>query len=489
VGDFRMPSLGADMDRGVLLEWKVKPGDIVQRGDIVAVVDTDKSDIEIEVFEAGTIAELLVAEGAEVPVGTVLARLDTSDGVAEPAAPAEPATPTETAEPDAEPAAPTETAEPDAEPAAPPAPAASAEPATQATQAEPAAEPAQTGPGGRVLSPLVRRLADQRGVDLDALVGTGPGGRVSRRDVEASAAAARAVPMPPPADRAVLASHRTSASPLARRRAAQLGIDLAQVSGTGPGGAVRVGDVDRVAGAVAPTEPAEAAEVRTPARRDRAAAQRAATAALMARSKQEIPHYYLRTTIDLSSAQAWLEEQNRDRSVADRLLLSVLLLKASALAVAAVPDLNGHWVDDALHRHDAVDLGVAVALRGGGLIAPAIHDAETRGLDELMAGLRDLVARARAGRLRGSDLTDPSITVTNLGDQGVEEVFGVIYPPQVALVGFGRVAGRPWAEDGMLAVRPVVTATLAADHRATTGHEGSRYLARLDQLLQEPEAL
>jgi pyruvate dehydrogenase E2 component (dihydrolipoamide acetyltransferase) len=455
VGDFRMPSLGADMDRGVLLEWKVKPGDLVQRGDIVAVVDTDKSDIEIEVFEAGTIAELLVDEGVEVPVGTVLARVDPPDSAAEPAA--EPATPGE--------------------------PGSQAEPATPA---EPAAEAAQTGHGGRVLSPLVRRLADQRGVDLDALVGTGPGGRVTRRDVEASAPASRPAPTPPAAERAGSATDRTSASPVARRRAAQLGIDLAQVTGTGPSGAVRLGDVERAAGAGVPTV---REGDRPPQRRDRAAAQRAATATLMARSKREIPHYYLRTTIDLAPAQAWLEDQNRQRGVADRLLLSVLLLKASALAVTEVPDLNGHWVDGALHRHDAVDLGVAVAWRGGGLIAPAIHDAETKGLDELMAGLRDLVARARAGRLRGSDLTDPSITVTNLGDQGVEEVFGVIYPPQVALVGFGRVAERPWAEDGMLAVRPVVTATLAADHRATTGHEGARYLARLDRLLQEPEAL
>jgi pyruvate dehydrogenase E2 component (dihydrolipoamide acetyltransferase) len=209
----------------------------------------------------------------------------------------------------------------------------------------------------------------------------------------------------------------------------------------------------------------------------------------MARSKREIPHYYLRTDIDLDRARRWLDETNPDRPVSERLLLSVLLLKAAALAAREVPDLNGHWVDGSLHRFDDVDLGVAVSLRGGGLVAPAIHRADARAVDELMAELRDLVARARSGRMRATDLTDPSITVTNLGDQGAREVYGVIYPPQVAIVGFGRVADRPWAERGMLSVRPAVTATLAADHRVTSGHEGSRYLAALDQRLQEPNEL
>ena len=134
-------------------------------------------------------------------------------------------------------------------------------------------------------------------------------------------------------------------------------------------------------------------------------------------------------------------------------------------------------------------LGVAVALRGGGLVAPAIHDADRLSPDELMAALRDLVARARAGRLQRAEMSDPTITVTNLGDLGVESVFGVIYAPQVALVGFGRVVEQPWATDGLLGVRPVVTATLSADHRVSDGLRGGRFLARVDELLQEPEEL
>ena len=209
---------------------------------------------------------------------------------------------------------------------------------------------------------------------------------------------------------------------------------------------------------------------------------------LMARSKREIPHYYLATTVDLAAATAWLAAQNALRPVTQRLLPAALLLKATALAARDVPTLNGFW-DDGHRAVPAVHLGVAVSLRGGGLVAPAIHDADRLSLDELMAGLRDLVERARAGRLRSSEMADPTITVTSLGDQGAEEVFGVIYPPQVAMVGFGRVVARPWARDGLLGVHPTVRATLSADHRASEGHEGSRFLATVDRLLQAPEAL
>ncbi len=203
---------------------------------------------------------------------------------------------------------------------------------------------------------------------------------------------------------------------------------------------------------------------------------RQAIGALMARSKREIPHYYLQTQIDMSRALAWLEEENLERSVPERLLPSALLLSAVAGAVAATPAMNGFWVDGAFRPADGVHLGVAISLRGGGLIAPALHDADHRTLDELMAGLRDLVTRARTGRLRSSEMSDPTITVTNLGEQGVDLVHGVIYPPQVALVGFGDIRERPWAAGGMIGARPVVTATLAADHRASDGHAGSRFL-------------
>jgi pyruvate dehydrogenase E2 component (dihydrolipoamide acetyltransferase) len=208
----------------------------------------------------------------------------------------------------------------------------------------------------------------------------------------------------------------------------------------------------------------------------------------MARSKREIPHYYLATTVDLGAAMSWLAAANAARRVTERLLPAALLLKATALAAREVAVMNGYFVDG-FQPSSSVNLGVAVALRGGGLVAPSIHDADRLPLGELMNALKDLVGRARAGNLRSSEMTDATITVTNLGDQGIEEVFGVIYPPQVALVGFGRIVERPWAEGGLLGIRPLVRVTLSADHRASEGHEGGRFLAVIERLLSTPDAL
>ncbi|WP_240501782.1 2-oxo acid dehydrogenase subunit E2, partial [Streptomyces neyagawaensis] len=227
----------------------------------------------------------------------------------------------------------------------------------------------------------------------------------------------------------------------------------------------------------------------TPPPRDRVKAGRRAIADLMTRANREIPHYYLSTTVDLAAATHWLHEHNRRVPLSERLLPAALLLKAAALAAREVPDLNGFWTDDHFTAAESVHLGMAVSLRGGGLVAPALRHADTLTLTELMGALKDLVSRTRTGRLRGSEVSGATITVTSLGDQGVEAVFGVIHPPQVALVGFGRVVDRPCAVDGLLGVRPTVTATLSADHRATDGAVGARYLTAVSRFLQNPEEL
>jgi pyruvate dehydrogenase E2 component (dihydrolipoamide acetyltransferase) len=216
---------------------------------------------------------------------------------------------------------------------------------------------------------------------------------------------------------------------------------------------------------------------------------RQAIAAAMSRSKREIPHYYLGTSIDMSAALAWLEATNKARPVAGRLLPGVLLLKVVALALRKVPDLNGHWVKGTFRPGTGIHVGWATSLRAGGLVAPAIHHADGKPLDVLMAEMRDVVGRARRGGLRSSELGDPTVTVTNLGETGVETVYGVIFPPQVALVGFGRMAKRPWCVDGAVMARPVVEATLSADHRASDGHKGALFLATVNGLLQKPEEL
>jgi pyruvate dehydrogenase E2 component (dihydrolipoamide acetyltransferase) len=473
MADFVMPSLGADMDEGTLVEWLVKAGDVVHRGDIVAVVDTTKSAIEVEVFVDGVIEQLLVQPGTTVPVGTALASLTASP------------TPDDLGG------------------------------HADDTPREPSVSPRSSGEGAlvaaagtagpAVASPIVRHLAHERGLDLATVRGTGAGGVITRADVDAAAPPPRALAEPPPTAAASSPppAARRRITPLARRRADELGVDLAGVAGTGTEGAVTAGDVERSAAGGAPSpatttttspapvadRPARAEPTRARRAAERAAAMRQTIAGLMARSKREIPHYYLQQTVDMAAAEAFVRDRNARVEPAARLLPAVVLLKAAALAVRDVPEMNGFVVDGTFRRSAQVHLGVAVSLRGGGLVAPAIHDADTLPLPDLMVALKDLVARTRAGRLRGSQMSDPTITVTNLGDQGVDLVHGVIYPPQVALVGFGRVVQRPWAVGGMLTVRPVVTVTLAADHRVSDGHRGGRYLASIADLLQRPEDL
>jgi len=465
-----MPSLGADMDEGTLLEWLVKPGDEVHKGDIIAVVDTAKAAVEVECFERGVFGSVLVEPGTTVPVGTPLAVITPAVAAA---------------------------------PVGVPAPAAVAPVPAAAPPPAPPLGPAPTPPLAKrppVPSPVIRHLARQLGVDIGQLHGTGPDGMVTRNDVEAAAAQ----------------RHRPRVSPLARRLGAELAVDLTAISGTGAGGAIRADDVRRAAAeAKAPLAPAAPEVFKVPPRAagqpaattarppvhpeaqaqaadrmaERQAAMRRAIGNLMARSKREIPHYYLSTTIDLETMTQWLHGRNRELPVPDRIVPAALLLKAAALAAREVPQLNGFWLDDHFVAAGHVHLGVAISLRDAGMVAPAIHDADTLTIADLMARLRDLVTRARTGRLRGSEMTDPTITVTNLGDRGVGAVFGVIYPPQVALAGFGKVTSAPCAVDGLLGVRSQVTATLAADHRASDGYTGARYLEAITRLLQKPEEL
>jgi pyruvate dehydrogenase E2 component (dihydrolipoamide acetyltransferase) len=222
---------------------------------------------------------------------------------------------------------------------------------------------------------------------------------------------------------------------------------------------------------------------------DKQAEMRKAVTAAVTRSKREIPHYYLSEPVPMASAQDWLASANAGRDPAERLLMEVLQLKAVALALKAYPDLNGWYAGGGFRPAPSAHIGVAIPLRQGGLIAPAIHDVGAKSLDELTRDLTNLVARARSGSLRSAELADTTASVTNLGKSGVDAVFGIIYPPQVALVGFGRIAARPWVVDGAVAPMPLATASLAADHRVTDGLYGALFLAALRELLQRPERL
>jgi pyruvate dehydrogenase E2 component (dihydrolipoamide acetyltransferase) len=427
--DFTLPSLGADMDQAMLVAWLVGPGDEVEYGQIVAEVETEKGVIEIECWHDGVIEEILVQPGPEkLRVGTVLARIAPS----------------------------------------------AKSPATEPVANRPSTAPVDTRPPGapKLPSPPIRHLAHTLGVDLGDVVGTGPDGAVTRDDVRRASPLAE--PAPQEAPEAGIRG-RAKASPKARALAREKGVDLATVIASRADGLVTQADV---AAMQVSDEP-----------EDKVMAMRRAITRSMTRSKREIPHYYLATRVDMKNALQWLDSQNAELSIGRRILPAVLLLKATARAVREVPDLNGHWADEGFVPSDAVHLGVAISLREGGLVAPAIHHADLLDLNQLMERLRDLVTRARAWRLRGSEMSDPTITVTNLGDRGVEVGFPIIIPPQVAMVGFGRVSDEVVAIDGQPSVRPVVHATLAADHRVTDGHTGGLLLAALDRLLQKPEAL
>jgi pyruvate dehydrogenase E2 component (dihydrolipoamide acetyltransferase) len=477
-----MPSLGAEMDEGRLLEWYVQPGQQVRRGSVIALIETDKANIDVEVFEDGIVEELLVEVGTKVPVGTPLARL--GDGKGATAAADVPAA-TEPARPPARPTV--VAAEPAVEPEAP------------------ATRPADPD-GVPMLNPVLRRLARDLDVDVTTVSGTGPGGRVTRADVERAAPLVPTVPgdpYPPPSS-----PRPGRSSPYARRLAAERELDAASMTGSGPGGAVVARDLGGddaesapdTAPGTAPAEPvvtaaepaAGPAATAVPARAttdERYLAMRRSIARAMARSKREIPHYYLGEHVDMEPALSWLADHNAERPAAHRLLPAVLVLKAVASACTDFEDLNGFWEDDALRPGDGVHVGVAISLRRGGLLAPAIRDADAKSLDELMEALRDLVTRTRNGGLRGSELSDGTITVTNLGDTGVETVYGVIQPPQVALVGAGAITERPWAVEGMVGSRRCIHLTLAADHRASDGHRGALFLAAIAARLREPEKL
>ncbi|HSL73834.1 MAG TPA: dihydrolipoamide acetyltransferase family protein [Ilumatobacteraceae bacterium] len=396
--DYALPSLGADMDVGRVVEWRVAIGDEVSRGDVMAVVETEKSDIDIEIWHDGVVQEFLVDLREEIPVGTPIVRLG---GRGPSAAPA--------------PAAPSEVRQPSAAPSP---------------------------------SPLASSLP------------------------------------PPPAAAAILGD-RVPSSPRARRVAAERGIDLADVVGTGPGGAVVAADVP-APGAV------PAAVATTPEVTEGAASpdrMRALIAARMTQSNRDIPHYHLAVDVDVTTLERWLQERNEARPIGERVLPAAAYVRAVALAAADHPELNGRWVEDRFVPAEGVNVAMAVSLRRGGLMTPNIEHTDQRSLDEIMAALREHVAAARTGSLKARWMTGATITVTNLGDHGADLVHGVISPPEVALVGIGRPTDRPWVVDGAVTARRILTLTLAADHRATDGVTGSRFLRTVAHLLEHPEEL
>lgn len=382
-----MPSLGPDMESGTLVQWRIKPGDAVKRGDIVALVETDKGIIDVEIFSDGIVERLLVAEGAHVPVGSVLAQLN----------------------------------------------------------------------GGEV-----------------------PPGAAAVREIEVAppAVPAPSVTVPATAETApTVATHRRKISPAARARARELGVDPDRVTGTGMGGAITIDDV------------VQAAQSAKPVAHEPAHDMRQIIARAMSRSKREIPHYYLSLICSFANARVFLDRHNATAEIESRLLPSAVLLKAVAQAAKAMPEFNGFYKDDAFQTSADVHVGMAIAMRGGRLVAPAILNADSKSLAVVMTELRDLATRVRGGHMRATELSMPTITVTSFAEEDVDSVIPVIYPPQVAIVGIGTIRERPWVVDGQVRAESTVPISLAADHRVTDGRAGARFLGAIRNALQAPEQL
>lgn len=387
--EFKMPSLGADMEAGILREWKVKPGDTVKRGDIIAEVEAQKGIIEIEVFDDGIIDQLIIGIDEKVPVGTVMALI-------------------------------------------------------RGANEKPGPAP----------SHVISEIKEE----------------VIKAETEKETEPKIEIPV----------SHEIKATPLAKRMAVENNIDIRNLKGSGENGSITKEDIEQ---AIAQKTSAASTAAQSPSENVRMA-----VAAAMSRSNREIPHYYLEKKILLQAALSWLAEYNKQQPLPSRLLPVVVFIKAVALALKEVPELNAVW-ENGLQMKSDIHIGFVVSLRGGGIIVPAIHQADKKNLQEIMSTLNDLIPRARALKLRSSELSDSTVTLTNLGEGGADKVYGIIYPPQVAIIGFGNTVNEPNLEEDKWVKRPFVYATLAGDHRASDGLSGSRFLAALNDHLQKPELL
>jgi pyruvate dehydrogenase E2 component (dihydrolipoamide acetyltransferase) len=412
-----MPKLSEAMETGKLLRWLKQEGDRVSGGDLIAEIETDKADIELEAFGAGVLRKVLIAPGASVPVGNVIAVI---------------------AEPDDDIGALVAGAAPVPAPAAPALRPAAAPPPPPAPPAPPAPAPVVL-PGGRVkASPLAKKLAQRAGVDLTGLRGTGPGGRIIQRDVEAAASAG-------PAAAAQAPAVMTPAAPAAVAR---------------PAGAFE----DQ---ALSPI--------------------RAAIAKQMVQSKGPIPHFYVTTEIAMERAVA-LRAELQALPGAPKVTVTDLLVRACALTLVKHPGINASFLGAGIRRHRAVHVGIAVALDEG-LITPVLRDAETKSVFQIAGEARDLIERARARKLRAQELSGATFSVSNLGMLPIDEFSAIINPPEAAILAVGAIVDKPVVVDGQLGVGKRLRVTLSCDHRVLDGAMGARFLADLKTLLEAPLGL
>jgi pyruvate dehydrogenase E2 component (dihydrolipoamide acetyltransferase) len=453
--DVLMPRLSDTMEEGVLSQWVKHEGDQVRKGDVLAVIETDKAAMDMEVYDEGVLTRLLVPEGASVPIGTPIAVIGDQ--------PAGAAAPSPVPDADAErpvvcPPAPQPAAPAAAEPRGQRPPAAASSPAAPAAPS-PAAQPS----AGRA-SPLARKLAREHGIDLANVTGTGPGGRVVRADIDqAVRRGGGAQPAPVPA--APVAVGPPAPPPLR---------PLAPPSpaGTPSPAPAPAPSVPRLAAA------ADAEEIPL-------SAVRRITAQRLADSAREAPHFYLTIEAGADELLAFRAQANKRGPADTKISVTDLLVKACAAALAAHPEANASWAGDRILRHRHVNVGVAVAVSDG-LIVPVIRDADRKTVTEIAGEAHALAEKARTGRITPDDYADGTFTISNLGMYGIRQFTAVINPPQAAILAVGAATRKPVVRGDHVTVGTTMALTLSIDHRALDGSTGAAFLADLKRLIEEP---
>lgn len=457
-----MPALSPTMTDGKLARWLVKVGDTVRSGDVIAEIETDKATMEVEAVDEGEVAKLLVDEGAEgVAVNAVIAVLA---GEGEDAGHVE-------------------------------APAAANAPAAEAAKESASAAPAPKQDHGDVkATPLAKRIADQSGVSLSGVQGSGPGGKIMKADVLGASTGGAVAPA------AVDKGDRVFASPLARRLAAENDLPIEKVPGTGPNGRIIKADIDRVlkeglpaeakadSKAAAPKASAAAAESTDEFELIPHTSMRKTIARRLTESKQQVPHFYLTVDCEIDELLRVRKEINARAPEGVKVSVNDFVIKAIAAALRRVPDANASWTEEGVRRHNIVDVSVAVAIPGG-LITPVVRDADKKGLAAISADMQDLAKRARDGKLKPDEYSGGTISVSNLGMFGIKQFDAVINPPQGAILAVGAGEQRPVVKDGQLAVATVMSCTISCDHRVVDGALGAELLQAFKNVIEFPAAM
>jgi len=446
MAEVTMPRLSDTMEEGTIASWLKKPGEQVNKGDVIAQIETDKATMDLTAFEAGTLQEILAPEGTTVPIGQPVARIGSgSAGSKSGSATAERSAP---------------------RPAVAPSPPAEA-------SAPPAAE--ETGPNTEEARENVAEAAE-------------PTESPSRQDQRPTTAE-------PPAQSAEAANGKVRASPMARHIAAEHGLDLSRISGSGPQGRVIRADVEAALSAPSaqPPQPAAAAPAPPAAGGDdervALSQMRRTIARRMAESTRTVPHFFLTTTVDateMASLRKQINEQMADDGI--KITFNDMVVKGVALAIRKVPEVNVSFAEDSVLKHKRVHIGVAVATERG-LIVPVVRDVDQKSIGQVARETRDLAERANSGRLQPPDYTGGTFTVSNLGMFGVEQFNAVINPPEAAILAVGAITREPTERDGQIVVRDHMKLTLSVDHRALDGAIGARYLQALKAILEKPMLL